>query len=310
MKYINIPDINLKEAINEALQNNSGERSLHQDITEEEILSITTLYANSREIYNLTGLRYAKNITYLNLPFNNIKDISELKYLTKLEKIVLWHNNIEDLTPIEKLINLKHLEIDDNQIISIEPLKNLTSLVTLWASFNKIRNVEPLRNLINLRYLYLNNNEIKDIDILKNLTNLEYLGLHYNKIENVDMLNNLTKLKILGISKNSINDLSQLSNLSLEDGFFAWDQTITMNISKKDDKAYTLDLSLLKDREDKVINITDLESGTYDKEKNIIKWDKTYLPHTISFKFNNGMLEYENNSFYGSVIVNIEENKS
>lgn len=306
MKYINIPDINLKEAINEAFQINGEERNIHQDITEEEILSITTLYANSREIYNLTGLRYAKNLTYLNLTFNNLKDISELRYLTKLEKIVLWHNNIEDLTPLETLINLKHLEIDDNKIISIEPLKNLTNLNTLWASFNKIKDVESLKNLINLKYLYLNNNKIKDIDILKYLINLEYLGLHYNKIENVNMLKSLSKLKVLGLSKNNINDLSQLSNLSLEDGFFAWDQTIKININKNDDEDYILDLNLLKDRKDKTINITDLESGTYDKEKNIIKWDKTYFPHTTSFKFNNGMLEYKSNSFYGSVIVNIE----
>ena len=144
MKYIDIPDANLKKAINEELAKHTTKRDDFQNITEEEMLMITTLYVDSYGISDLTGLRYAKNLNYINFPYNNIKDINEIKYLTKLEKIILWHNKIEDITPLSNLQNLKHLELDDNKIISIEPLKNLNQLTTLWASYNNINNITIL----------------------------------------------------------------------------------------------------------------------------------------------------------------------
>lgn len=305
MRYVYMPDENLKKAINEELVKFTGKREYFQNITEDDMLNITALYIENRKISDLTGLRYAKNLNYINLPYNDISDISELKYLVKLEKIVLWHNKIEDLSPLSNLENLKHLEIDDNKIISIEPLKNLNKLTTLWASYNNINNIKYLENLINLTYLYLNNNEIKDIRPLKNLVNIEYLGLNYNKINDVGVLKNLTNLKVLGISKNRINDLSKLSNLNLENGFFPWDQVITINAKATSENTYELDLDLLKDINDKCINITNLDTGSYDKEKNIIKWSDLALPYSTTFQFDNGMLVYENNSFYGTVIVKI-----
>ena len=63
---------------------------------------------------------------------------------------------------------------------------------------------------------------------------------------------------------------------------------------------------LLKDRNDNKINITNLNTGIYDKERNIIKWSDLQLPHNTTFQFNNGLLVYENNSFYGTVIVKIK----
>ena len=77
-----------------------------------------------------------------------------------------------------------------------------------------------------------------------------------------------------GISKNMINDLSKLSELNLEGGFFPWDQIIIVNAKATSENTYELDLNLLKDR--------------------------------TTFQFNNGLLVYENNSFYGTVIVKIK----
>ena len=306
MKYIYIPDIKLKKAVNEELVKLLGKREMLQDITDDEILNITSLYIDSCGINDLTGLRYAKNLNYINFPYNNISDINELKYLSKLEKVILWHNKIEDISPLGNLQNLKHLDLDDNKIISIEPLKNLNQLTTLWASYNYIDNIKALENLTNLKYLYLNNNKIKDINSLKNLVSIEYLGLNYNKIKDVEVLQNLKNLKMSGISKNMINDLSKLSELNLEGGFFPWDQIIIVNAKATSENTYELDLNLLKDRNDNKINITNLNTGIYDKERNIIKWSDLQLPNNTTFQFNNGLLVYENNSFYGTVIVKIK----
>ena len=152
----------------------------------------------------------------------------------------------------------------------------------------------------------ISNNKIKDINSLKNLVNIEYLGLNYNKIKDVEVLQNLKNLKMSGISKNMINDLSKLSELNLEGGFFPWDQIIIVNAKATSENTYELDLNLLKDRNDNKINITNLNTGIYDKERNIIKWSDLQLPHNTTFQFNNGLLVYENNSFYGTVIVKIK----
>lgn len=305
MKKIYMPDVNLKKYINEELAKIIGHRESNQDITEDEILKITFLCADSCQISDLTGLRYAKNLNYINLSYNNISNINDLKYLTKLEKLILWHNKIEDINPLANLKKLKHLELDDNQIISIEPLKNLNKLTTLWLSYNNLNNIKGLEDLINLNYLYLNNNNIEYINELKNLVNIEYLGLNHNKIKDVEVLQNLTNIKALGISKNMINDLSKLSKLSLEDGFFPWDQVITVNAEYISENTYELDLNFLKDRNNNTINITNIGLGKYDKEKNIIRWINP-LEDNTTFQFDNGMLVYDNNSFYGTVIVKIK----
>ena len=44
MKYIYIPDIKLKKAVNEELVKLLGKREMLQDITDDEILNITSLY--------------------------------------------------------------------------------------------------------------------------------------------------------------------------------------------------------------------------------------------------------------------------
>ena len=75
MKYIYIPDIKLKKAVNEELVKLLGKREMLQDITDDEILNITSLYIDSCGINDLTGLRYAKNLNYINFPYNNISDI-------------------------------------------------------------------------------------------------------------------------------------------------------------------------------------------------------------------------------------------
>lgn len=88
--------------------------------------------------------------------------------------------------------------------------------------------------------------------------------------------------------------------------FFPWDQIIIVNAKATSENTYELDLNLLKDRNDNKINITNLNTGIYDKERNIIKWSDLQLPHNTTFQFNNGLLVYENNSFYGTVIVKIK----
>ena len=62
MKYIYIPDIKLKKAINEELVKLLGKREMLQDITDDEILNITSLYIDSCGINDLRSEEHTSEL--------------------------------------------------------------------------------------------------------------------------------------------------------------------------------------------------------------------------------------------------------
>ena len=232
-QVVNIPDINLRRALNRELHNFND---LEADITVQQLKNIKSLYLHRYTIRNLEGIQYCinlehlnigggkmndisqlaslKNLKYLNLSNVKINDISPLASLINLEDLLLCYNNqISDISPLQNLINLNYLNLSGNQISDISPLGNLTNLTELGLSENQISDISPLGNLTNLTNLGLNNNEISNISSLENLTNLTYLGLSNNKISNISSLENLTNLTDLGLSNNKISNISSLKNL-------------------------------------------------------------------------------------------------
>lgn len=129
---VNIPDKNLKKAINMAL--GSG-RKADQDVTVTEMEKLTKLgdeYTPLYYITDITGLEHAKNLKLLNLDENAISNIEPLKNLTKLEFLHLAGANISDISALSELVNLKDLNLAGNfnteditAINSLSPLENL-----------------------------------------------------------------------------------------------------------------------------------------------------------------------------------------
>ncbi|CAI8028975.1 hypothetical protein GBAR_LOCUS16477, partial [Geodia barretti] len=78
-KLVDIPDSNLRTAIEKALGKASG-----VTITTEDMANLTVLRALFANISDLTGLEHATNLTLLNLPDNSISDISPLAGLNNL----------------------------------------------------------------------------------------------------------------------------------------------------------------------------------------------------------------------------------
>ena len=189
---VNIPDPNLRNAIEQALGKARGET-----ITAEDMARLTQLDAKNRNIANLTGLEAATNLRNLKLQENSISDIS----------------------PIAGLTQMVFLYLRDNSISDISPLSRLTQLIVLHAGGNRISNISPLAGLINLAGLGLGRNNITDISPLSRLTQLTSLGLHSNSISNISPIERLTKLNELFLYDNSISDLSPLvANTGLRNG--------------------------------------------------------------------------------------------
>ncbi len=98
LSQVNIPDANLRTAIEDELNKESGDT-----ITEDEMASedFTFLSADDSSISDLTGLEYATSLEVLVLANNNISDISPLSELTNLTILHLEGNSITDISDLE-----------------------------------------------------------------------------------------------------------------------------------------------------------------------------------------------------------------
>ena len=188
---VNIPDPNLRAAIENALGVTSG-----SPISPEKMATLTHFRAREASISLLIGLEFATNLTELRLGDNGITDISPLSGLTNLRTLGLGKNSVTDISPLSGLTNLRTLGLSNNGIEDVSAL------------------VQVLSGLTNLTELHLRDNRIRDISSLANLTNLTNLRLSYNQIEDISPLSGLTHLTELHLSGNRVRDISPISELT------------------------------------------------------------------------------------------------
>ena len=163
---INIPDPNLRAAIEDALE--------HDRVTQHALSRLEGLDANDRNIANLSGLEYAVNLEWLFIATNPITDLAPLSGMKRLETLHIYNNPISDISPLENLVNLKYLNAGGCRITDISALANLTKLTKLNLSWNRVTDISALANLNNLERLEISNNPIVDYHILDGLS-LDYL---------------------------------------------------------------------------------------------------------------------------------------
>ncbi|MEI3368715.1 MAG: leucine-rich repeat domain-containing protein [Clostridium sp.] len=207
-QIVNIPDENLRKNLLKEL----GLKE-EDNITISQLETITKLNLHGRELFDLTGLEYCKNLIELTCSWSSVSDLTPLKKLVKLEKIVLNGNKISDISVLKNLVNLKKLSIGNNDISDISVLKNLINLEYLDLYNNNISDISVLKNLVNLKNLYIDDNKINDISVLRNLVNLEHLNLINAGISDISPIENLINLKALNLSENEISDISPLRDL-------------------------------------------------------------------------------------------------
>ncbi len=231
-QVVNIPDANLKKAIEQQL-------GISSDPTCAQMQRLKALDAKNAGIKSLEGLQYATNLKILDLEnafvygnepnYNQIHDLGPLANLTSLLYLNLSGNSsIRNINPLANLTNLTSLSIDfDNidfaQPVDLSPISNLTKLTSLALRHDWIDNLSLFSNLTNLRIFDLNDNTISDLNPLANLTNLTSLNLGNNDISDLSPLAHLKNLTILNLgnifnptgasSFNEITDLSPLAKL-------------------------------------------------------------------------------------------------
>ena len=205
-----IPDPNLRAAIAEALGKTPG-----AVITVEEMGTLERFVAENKNISDLTGLEFAKNLTALFLNHNALSDILPLAALTKLREIGIAHNPLSDISPLASLTRLRYIRLHDTEVSDLSPLAALRDLEDINVAHTRISSLAPLAGLKNLQKLDTISSDISDLSPLAGLTNLTRLLLYNCKATNLSPLKGLTKLRWLGFahSKN-ITDFSPLAGLT------------------------------------------------------------------------------------------------
>ena len=204
---VNIPDANLRKAINEALGKAPNAR-----VTATEMATLRELQAGSMDIRNLTGLEAAVNLRDLNLHSNLISDLSPLTELTQLHHIELEENVITDLSPLEKLLGLRELRLGHNLITDLSPLEGLISLRGISLHHNAISDLSPLAGLVKLEWIGMSHNPLADLTPLSGLTNLHNFHGWGTPVINLAAIAKLPKLREINVCGGEISDLSPLAD--------------------------------------------------------------------------------------------------
>ena len=244
---VNIPDPNLHRAIVKMLGVSVGTPITVRQMEGFTAFGIgaTWYMGNStphvlseKNIKDLTGMEYAKNLNELAIGGNEISDLSPIANLTEIEHLYFAENNVSDLTPIKNLTKMRYIGMESNQDISdLSPLANMEELegvqlshnflitdISVLAGKEKLRKVlmwgppitdmSPLANLPNINYIDLCGNKISEIPSLENAPNLKKLYLRDNHISDVSVLQNLIGLERLNLANNNLTDITPLAKMT------------------------------------------------------------------------------------------------
>jgi Leucine-rich repeat (LRR) protein len=168
---VDIPDDNLKAAINAALARQLGTtRAADQTVTPAQAAQLQFMYDPDfvgGSIGDLTGLEAFTNLksfyySELLQRDNTFSDLTPLSGLTKLTSVGLVNAQVTDVTPLTGLSNLTDLGLDNNKITDPSALASLTKLTSLSLGSNEIRDVSRVPALPKLAVLDLSDNGIRD----------------------------------------------------------------------------------------------------------------------------------------------------
>ncbi|TCN55545.1 T9SS C-terminal target domain-containing protein [Flavobacterium circumlabens] len=260
-QIINIPGALFKAQLQQANETNNVAKDINNnpmkidlnndtEIDADEaskVYSLNIIGSTSLPLYDLTGIKYFKNLTYLYCAdsyltsldlsgLNNLKELVcsrskiesiDLKGLTSLEKLDCYSNSITSLD-ISDCKNLKVLTCLQNSLYNLDTT-GLLNLESIDCSQNKIKIliIPFLDKLIDLK---CNENQIEALDF-SGISNLMTLDCSSNNLKTVNV-SNLSKLSYFKIRKNKLDvlDVSALFNLET---FACGENFLTsLNISK------------------------------------------------------------------------------
>ena len=202
------------------------------DMTEEELLSITGIYIYGNTVFDtlytknaadpsgektevnsfVSGHPYTMDYTSgpIEISDGTIDDISCLKNLKNLKQLVIIRNNIWDVTPLEGLTQLEFLDLSANPIADITALRSLSSLRQLYLSYCSISDLSPVYDLSSLEVLHASDNTIGSLRGISALRGLKVVNICCNGLTDVSELGEMNGLEQINVGDNRVTDVSFL----------------------------------------------------------------------------------------------------
>ena len=168
-QVVDIPDLNLRAAVREALQ-------LPKDapITQTDMRRLKRLNTLRAGIATLAGLEFATELHTLGIPLSPISDLTPISGLVKLKYLDASGCQIEDLSPLADLKQLVTLNLEINNIRDLTPLAELSNLRTLWVGRNPVLDISPLDHLALTTFQYDEACELDPLPLEPRLNNRDY----------------------------------------------------------------------------------------------------------------------------------------
>lgn len=166
-------------------------------------------------IKNIDSLKNLKNITKLNLSYNELaaSDIEVIGTLSNMEDLRIENigSNL-DISPLSSLSKIQYLNLSNNSgIENIESLANMKALSVLFAQRIGLQSLEALASLSKVEYLDISKNSLKEVD-LSGYHSLIYFDGTGNEI-NVYPKTSITKSpEVMILKNNPIEDLANLES--------------------------------------------------------------------------------------------------
>ncbi|MDP6596179.1 MAG: leucine-rich repeat domain-containing protein, partial [Candidatus Poribacteria bacterium] len=165
-EVVEIPDPNLRKALEQALKINADEDITKDVLAKLERLDVSGNLSGSDNVRYLTGLEYCRSLQFLSIS-SILIDARKLESVSKLTKLVS--------------LSLGRSYISNLDWLNGADLPNLTKLS---LSLNKIKDLSGLNgaDLPNLTDLFLNNNLIEDLS--------GFNGVNLPKLQKIDFRDN------------------------------------------------------------------------------------------------------------------------
>lgn len=168
-------------------------RKAGSPITRKEAAAITDLYLDSREL----------------------GDISDIKWFSGLTILYMKGSRAEDYAPIGRMDSLQVLSLSETDIKDISFLSGCTSLKKLHLAHTQITDLSVLEKLKNLEDLDISYTEVSDLSVLSDCSYLEVLNISGTPAADLSVLEQIKRLKELKAGELPESRLKEIESLDL-----------------------------------------------------------------------------------------------
>lgn len=171
-----------------------------------------SLQLENAGITNLNGLEQCTELSYLEVPENNLTSLLPLSEHTTLRDVDVTSNQLTSLEGLEKSKDMRLLYAGNNQITDISVLEDKEAITTLDLSDNQLQSLHGCERMIHLTEIDVNCNQITDLQGIVNSTSLTSLKARENQIKSLEPLRDrFSELQIVDVADNELTDIAMLS---------------------------------------------------------------------------------------------------